>query len=903
MSAYIASLRPTLRDLRAHLWRSIAGILLVTIPVAVVSFNIAMDQSRMSLSDLRADTTVVESLGGQCKQDITGYNYECSNESDARTDPRSEARIFGARAQLEPVATAEALATIDGRNTTLQITHIPDNQALERAPSLNPGEIIIGEGSAGRLGLRPGDTLRVTENRLIDSTRAATTTLTVKSISPGWDSFVLIGSLLSVDDVAQSANTQWVLRDAETPSWSTVKQANARGMVVQSEAVMESASDIPDEELYPGFDLKDFNSSYAAESVMWLFISFTFILILLLIMMSVITPVFAIAATKQAEVYAQMRTQGASRRHIRLAVLSYGLVTALIGATLGLVIGLGTFFFRWTYLFPDFSLDFAPLLQLLVFVTAVAGGIGAAYVPALLASRGSPIAGVTLNRSDQILRWHKWMTIGPVLLLLSIIGAIALHSLPHSSEAVAYSSGDTVMALAAIQFLLTVGGILGLIGCVPGLIYLAGLIRKPLSARLAARLVRRQALRSSSIVMALLAIATITTFLTVAGLGYSSPWRVVEAKTFSETLVTIGSATEKTSPDIASALSARDENIEKVVAGATITPLPTLTTSDWSDFSLEIADGCRAHDWSHFSYQGQSPTDSPEAARHCRHKILNPTVNLQSGISTIVLGEADNGILDLFTLSPEQRARAADVLAAGGVLGSSAIVHEGATADFILSELPQDEGVHTIGRAQLPFAAVLPEFYNGWILSPQAAQALIQQNQTIKFDTSTYAVNFPEIPSSKILNKISEMVDDYYYTSYFPESQFQAEYLYLAALFIVIVALMIILAAPTMRQQNEQLFTLGAAPKLLSAISAFYGIITTLLATIPALILGHGLGYILLDSSEYDINGELISLGGRGLYQGSWPIVILFLLVLPAVAGLLGAFLGRPRDLVKYRQD
>src|SRR5690606_35822679 len=72
------------------------------------------------------------------------------------------------------------------------------------------------------------------------------------------------------------------------------------------------------------------------ESALW-FIPVAIIGFLLLMLIS---PVFTISVSRQTRTFALLASQGATPRHVRWAVLMYGLFAGLVGATLG--VGIAT---------------------------------------------------------------------------------------------------------------------------------------------------------------------------------------------------------------------------------------------------------------------------------------------------------------------------------------------------------------------------------------------------------------------------------------------------------------------------------------------------------------------------------------------------------------------------------
>lgn len=71
-----AAMRPTIRDMRRHMTRSIAGIVLIAVAVGVISAILAFSTSRDSASYRMADNTITY-IGGSCLQSVDGTAADC----------------------------------------------------------------------------------------------------------------------------------------------------------------------------------------------------------------------------------------------------------------------------------------------------------------------------------------------------------------------------------------------------------------------------------------------------------------------------------------------------------------------------------------------------------------------------------------------------------------------------------------------------------------------------------------------------------------------------------------------------------------------------------------------------------------------------------------------------------
>lgn len=140
----------------------------------------------------------------------------------------------------------------------------------------------------------------------------------------------------------------------------------------------------------------------------WLFflVSASYLLALGVLLLLLISPVFTIATSRQSRIFALMSSQGASPAHIRLAVLAYGLGAGLVGATLGLVLGVGGATAWWAVTNPGWPVAVPWGWAGLTWLCAVVGSVAASFLPAWVVSRASISAGVQGATPDRMMRWR-----------------------------------------------------------------------------------------------------------------------------------------------------------------------------------------------------------------------------------------------------------------------------------------------------------------------------------------------------------------------------------------------------------------------------------------------------------------------------------------------------------------
>ena len=562
MSSLKAAIRPTLRDVKHHPLRSLAAILLIALPATYAAFLIGDMTSESQFYGITLQQNSAQFFGSECQQSVDASAYRCTNgtrsgvvNQDGKSNEDSTAE--------RPIATIsqDRIAEAVGNNFTVSmfidlpvvlhsdtatdslsntITQLPGAHLLPGSPDLQPGDVVLSESAAKQLKVGIGDTVRATDvgkpndpatsNREDDriTLNAADTTLTVKEIIPNnihSSSYVIAPTFLPATNVPNNAHVTWVFSGKDDLSWDDVKALNKVGLVVSTQKFRNHPELVSVADRYPEFqsdrsstENSDTNDSMITELTSYV-IELTFYLLLTCLMLATISPVFAVATSRQTKVYALMRSQGANRRHIRWAVMTYGTVSGAIGATIGIVLGTILGWGYWKIAHPGwpFITDVGTLA--IGFSIAVVGSTVAAFIPAIIVAKGEIMAGVAGMQPDRIRRWRRWMWTGPALVLMMLVVLLVEwlgHPITHFVNRDAFSGAMYDLIWSVLVLLLLVVIIGGVFTSVIALVFLAGAIRKPLGAKLAGRQVRRQALRSGAIVAAIIGSVF---FLTVMELG------------------------------------------------------------------------------------------------------------------------------------------------------------------------------------------------------------------------------------------------------------------------------------------------------------------------------------------------------------------------------------------------
>lgn len=969
MSSLKAAIRPTLRDVKHHPLRSLAAILLIALPATYAAFLIGDMTSESQFYGITLQQNSAQFFGSECQQSVDASAYRCTNgtrsgvaDQDGKSNEDSTAE--------RPIATIsqDRIAEAVGNNFTVSmfvdlpvvlhsdtatdslsstITQLPGAHLLPGSPDLQPGDVVLSESAAKQLKVSIGDTVRATDvgkpNDPATSTHeddritlnAADTTLTVKEVIPNnihSSSYVIAPTFLPTTNVPNNARVTWVFSGKDDLSWDDVKLLNKVGLVVSTQKFQNHPELVPVADRYPDFQSgrgsmqnSDTNDSMIAQLTSYV-IELTFYLLLTCLMLATISPVFAVATSRQTKVYALMRSQGASRRHIRWAVMAYGTVSGAIGATIGIILGTILGWGYWKIAHPGwpFITDVGTLA--IGFSIAVVGSTVAAFIPAIIVAKGEIMAGVAGMQPDRIRRWRPWMWIGPALVLMML--AVLLvewlgHPITHFVNRDAFSGAmyDLIWSVLVLLLLVVIVG--GVFTSVIALVFLAGAIRKPLGAKLAGRQVRRQALRSGAIVAAIIGSVFFLTVMELGSLNTINKDRQLSSEIYSPFAVGISGArsasafetptmiTTSYADVVAHAASDQSREVFDVVAArlGKTTEFPVVMPG--SHMRLALADECQVSPTTKaYTYHGKDANTDPEAAKHCRYLRMDEAhlfLPFAMQDSDIVVGGPE--VLQIFNLTDEQRASATQVLHDGGVVGTTAIVAEpgrrkiSVEKDTTNQVTDESQPVKTKTQ-EVPFTAALPEQLHGWVVSPQAAEKL---GIDLVFDRYVVMTERPGTVTDQV--EMTEQIDafNHYYHAQVLAVEFSTyESIYVWVLFVgilLIVGLVLIVAAPQLRAQNEQLYALGASTSLVRQIGGYYGAITAILGTWPAIILGHIVALLMTDFSERDINGEVLSLGSVESFGPHWYLIVVLGLLVPAISATLGYVTTRSNQMLSYRQD
>ncbi|MFD3699929.1 FtsX-like permease family protein [Streptomyces sp. NPDC058646] len=276
-------------------------------------------------------------------------------------------------------------------------------------------------------------------------------------------------------------------------TWNMVKEANAKGALVLSRAVV---LDKPADSDVPLYAQEPQNAFPSGSRTMEMAILATVVGLAMLEICLLAGPAFAVGARRSRRQLGLVGANGGDRRHIRAIVLSGGLVigaaAAVVGTLLGTALTLGLrplleefLGLRWG------GFEVRPLELLAIALLAVVTGLLAAIAPAVTASRQTVLASLTgrrgIRRANRVL---------PVIGLIAVAGgaAIALYGTVSDTGTLVVAGGSALAEL-------------GVVALTPVLVGLFGRIGRwmPLSPRLALRDAVRNRGRTAPAVAAVLA--------------------------------------------------------------------------------------------------------------------------------------------------------------------------------------------------------------------------------------------------------------------------------------------------------------------------------------------------------------------------------------------------------------
>ncbi|MEM5985961.1 FtsX-like permease family protein [Corynebacterium guaraldiae] len=879
MSGINAATRPTRRDLKLHPWRTLAAVMLIALPVALVIGIALFDNSSGRLS--AALSSPDRSL------QVSNERQDIANEDV----PRLAAQVLPKGLSVSPVTTFSSTSLIhNGKSTNSWVdqfdTENPPEPAQEAVDKFNlgPNQAVLSRSTARKIDASVGDVITVRTNALSGDRQA-----TVAAIAPENYDFVTSPTLNDAHgDPSFQIRTSWVIVGDTPLTKEDADRAHEAGLEIWAPELRDT--DRPDSE----------SDSFGGILSSILFVLFFFGLYAIagLLILFLLAPVFTLATGRNTRLYALMSSQGALPRHIMFAVMAYGLLMGLIGATIGVIVGLTVSWVWWTARYPDFAARLPFLAIALAWLVAVAGCVIVSIVPAWLAQRGALSAAIQGAAPDRLLRFRKWMAIGPAFLLL-----LVLFSFTPWGEYI-----PTVLALF---------GVIAVAASAPALVFLCSLLsrRGPLALRLAGRGLTRRSMHALPTSIALVSVSFTASLFGVGVMTDSAKSVAEEALVMPETTAlieetTFDQPTQVSTPEERAAVEA----IQQATGARTHSfyAFPSWTTSfslpddgEFYELSTEFDYQCEQVDLSKpveravfVDNQGRRTDESEEARQECAHELMT-TFPYSPLIYQSRMIQADSSQLELWQFdSEEDRRAAAQTLEAGGiVLPHSSHVGDKTHGTVTVKtynrvDSQEPSGAH---NADLPVVEALPTVDRDVVLiSQQAAQKLNMKpfyvGQALALDEA------PSEAEREELRDLTASASQSRYSLEFGVSSPESFRYYLGLgmgiICLIVLALIIANAANTMRHESTVLQSIGAHPSLMSKVAAWQTWIVATASMLFGVIAGHLGTFLFTDRSAFTFSEPPHGLRPQDYFTPDWW-QFLAVLVVPLIAAAIAAAVNR----------
>ena len=879
MSGINAATRPTRRDLWRHPWRTLAAVMLIALPVALVVGMALFDNSSGRLS--AALSSPDRSL------QVSGESQDIANEDV----PRLAAQVLPEGLSVSPVTTFSSTSLIhNGKSTNSWVDQFdaenppePAQEAVDKF-NLGPNQAVLSRSTARKIDASVGDVITVRTNALSGDHQA-----TVAAIAPENYDFVTSPTLNdALSDPSFQIHTSWTIVGDTTLTKEDADRAREAGLEIWAPELRDT--DRPDSE----------SDSFGGILSSILFVLFFFGLYAIagLLILFLLAPVFTLATGRNTRLYALMSSQGALPRHIMFAVMAYGLLMGLIGATIGVVVGLTASWVWWTARYPNFAACPPFLAIALAWLVAVAGCVIVSIVPAWLAQRGALSTAIQGAAPDRLLRFRRWMAIGPAFLLL-----LVLFSFTPWGQYI-----PTVLALF---------GVIAVAASAPALVFLCSLLsrRGPLALRLAGRGLTRRSMHALPTSIALVSVSFTASLFGVGVMTDSAKSVAEQELVMPETTALI----EETTFDQPTQVSTPEERaaVEAIqqatgVRTHSFYAFPSWTTSfslpddgEFYELSTEFGYQCEQVDLSKpveravfVDNQGRRTDESEEARQECAHELMT-TFPYSPLIYQSRMIQADSSQLELWQFdSEEDRRAAAQTLDAGGIV----LPHSSHVGDKTLGTVTvktynrvdsqEPSGTH---NADLPVVEALPAVDHDVVLiSQQAAQELKMKPFYVG-----QALAFDEAPSESEREKLRDM------TASASQSRYSLEFgvsspdsfryylgLGMGIICLIVLALIIANAASSMRHESTVLQSIGAHPSLMSKVAAWQTWIVATASMLFGVIAGHLGTFLFTDRSAFTFSVPPHGLRPQDYFTPDWW-QFLAVLVVPLIAAAIAAAVNR----------
>lgn len=850
MSTFAAATRPTRRDVVQHPWRSLAAIILIAIPVALATIALISGDSRSSADFLSEARTTATYKGGVCEQNINGYASNCAGDADGELSEYALLQENLPEGFTLGLSFSGSIGATKGdKSVSLYFTQT----TAESAPG--PGEAFLPRRHMEALGAVVGDSITLDNGAEV----------TIVQVTPSGTAVFPEPTIMAVDEFASGSTAYWgtwSITGPEAFTWDDVLALNAVGFTVTSQDVIDNPPPADQITFTDHYVKPEFSIWTVVEAALWLVP--TAIIAFLLLML--ISPVFTISVSRQTRNFALLASQGATPRHIRWAVLIYGLFAGVVGATLGMFLGaIGTATW-WSATYPEWPVVIEWVWMLMIWCLAVVGSTVAAFLPALIAGRSNIIRGVHGGEADRIMRWRKWMAIGPVLLLALGVMYLYLQLTKNTGTYQIYSDNIYVPWRESLRGFGVLFTVIGVVASAPAMVWLLGHIRGRLALRLAARDLLRQSMRS---IPAMAALAGVI-FISTAGLMTTTADSEKNVAT-----------TEMVYPE-----------------GTMFLPLFNGIPSDL-DAAVEQVDGQLdgVERIDVYGYRGQDfwiSMDIPELG-------YSPWTDWVRGVGASLSSPvtiASPELMEFFG-TPD-----ADLSGNAVLTSSLEQVTDDSGATLKVSTYDEvTEDTEDLATAQVETRPVLP---------PLASEQLVTEGAFAELGLEKSYLGAVLVSGERVTHDDYSELYDFFRTAEGVDITFPtwsigsgvenlAVPAVITALVIAVMALVLALSSQQIRRQKIILDAVGAAPNLTRQSNALFGALCAIGAALLGLVTGHLGAALWASTSMTNDEGITTFYGTLGFLEPAWAMIIGTLIIAPLVTAVIGWVFTPRVEMSDYR--
>ena len=369
------------------------------------------------------------------------------------------------------------------------------------------GEVALTPKAAGELGAAVGSTLTLPASSAAAGTAESFTVVGIMR-QPSQSTVPEVYALPGAAAVKGQQANGWYVLNPGGVDWSQVQQLDKGGYLVTSRAVVDDpppASQVPYNAVH-SLGYGPVNGSATQTAVIGIVVGIVLLEVVLLA-----GPAFAVSARRREHEYAMLGATGADSRQLRRIVLADGLVLGALAGIGGALLGFGAGAAALPFVSDHFGslpghvhVDLVRVLG--VIVLAMVLGLCSALVPARSAAKRDIMATLAGRRIQERRRARIGRTVlGAVLIVAGLCGILGAHHIPPNSPALYAVAGIALMEIGAI---LCTSSIVRLVAAAGGIL--------PLGPRLALRDSARHTTRTTPAVAAM--------FAAVAGAVAAGAW-------------------------------------------------------------------------------------------------------------------------------------------------------------------------------------------------------------------------------------------------------------------------------------------------------------------------------------------------------------------------------------------